>query len=119
MPDLKTSQEATGGALKNADIFRYSEESGGNFASKKHTMQTAKTFFQSGLVQVYNEEPGIDVGRTVLTLANNYVADSIRLFVQGVRMKKTVDYTETAADQITMLIAIPDPAEIVADYTKL
>lgn len=43
MADLKTSQETTGGALKDADIFRYSEESGGAFTSQKQTFAAIKS----------------------------------------------------------------------------
>jgi len=52
---LETSLEQTGGTLKNADLLRYSEESSGTYISKKHTLQTYKTFFNSGVVAVGNE----------------------------------------------------------------
>lgn len=55
MANLTTSGEATGGALKNADLLRYSEESSGTFSSEKNNLQTFKTFFNSGLVAVGNE----------------------------------------------------------------
>lgn len=55
MADTTTSGENTGGALKNADILRYSEQIGGVFtplSTKKHTLQTFKTFFQQGITAV-------------------------------------------------------------------
>lgn len=58
MPNEKTSDESTGGTLKNADLLRYSEEIGGTFtpnSSKKHTLQTFKNYFNAGLVVVGNE----------------------------------------------------------------
>lgn len=53
--DKKVEAETTGGALKNADLIRYVEESGGNYTSNQHNLQTYKTFFNSGLVAVGNE----------------------------------------------------------------
>lgn len=55
MANEKTSLETTGGALKNADLIRYSEESAGSFSTKKHTLQSFKTYFNSGVVVVGNE----------------------------------------------------------------
>lgn len=58
MADVITSNETTGGALKNADLLRYSEEIGGVFtpnSTKKHTLQTFKTFYNAGVVVVGNE----------------------------------------------------------------
>lgn len=117
MPDLKTSAETTGGALKDADIFRYSEESGGTFASKKHTMATAKTFFQQGLLRVYNEVPSVDVTRLIVTFAAAFVAGSECVFVETTRLTPGVGYTVTAADQITLTDALPSGEAILVDYT--
>lgn len=55
MADKKVEDEDLGGALKNADLIRYVEESGGNFTSKYHTLQSYKTFFNSGVVVAGNE----------------------------------------------------------------
>lgn len=55
MANETTSGETTGGSLKNADLIRYSEESAGTYASKKHTLSTVKSFMQSGLITVGNE----------------------------------------------------------------
>lgn len=116
MADTKTSDETTGGTLKDADLLRYSEEASGLYSSKKKTMSALKTYVRTGINPIFNEVPSIDVTRTILTFANNYVAGSIRLFVGGVRMKPTVDFTETAAAQITMTSSIPSGVEVVADY---
>lgn len=55
MPDLSTSQETTGGAIKDADIIRYSEESGGSFTSQKQTLGALKSYMTSGVIVVGNE----------------------------------------------------------------
>lgn len=114
--DKKTSEEATGGTLKSADLFRYSEESSGSYASKKHTMGTLKTYVQTGVVNIYNEVPTLDGGRTVVTFANDYTSGSVRLFVEGVRLTPTSDYTETSSDQVTLTIPLPAGEIIVSDY---
>lgn len=119
MASKKTSDETTGGTIKDADIYRYSEESSGTFASKKHTHLALKNYMRAGLEAVYNEVPSLDVGRTVVTLANDYVPGSVRLFVEGVRLVPTADYTETDTDQLTLTRALPSGEPIVADYNKL
>jgi len=55
MADETTSNESTGGAIKDADLIRYSEESAGTFASKKQTLGAMKTYFNAGVVVVGNE----------------------------------------------------------------
>lgn len=118
MPDLKTSQETTGGALKDADIFRYSEEAAGNFSSKKHTMATAKAYFREGLERVYNEVPTVDVTRLIVTFADPFVPGTEAVFVETTRLTPTVGYTITAADQITLTDALPPGEAILVDYNQ-
>lgn len=59
----------------------------------------------------------------VLTFAHNFVSNTVRLFVGGLRQKRNIDFTESGINEITILSEITeqeisDGLNIVVDYTK-
>ena len=57
---------------------------------------------------------------TLFTISSNFVSNSTRVFVNGIRMQRgaTNDYTEVGTNQIQFVVA-PDSGDvIVVDYIK-
>lgn len=75
--------------------------------------------FSSLLVnQIYNETPiGVINGvNSVFTLSNIYVASSTRVYLNGLRQKLSVDYTETSLTQITLSDPPSTGDTLIVDY---
>lgn len=68
---------------------------------------------------VYNETPSglINGSNTVYTLANSIHSTKNAIYHNGVRLELGVDYTKTAANQVTLTSA-PVSGSLIADYEK-
>jgi hypothetical protein len=73
-----------------------------------------------GALQIYNEVPVgvIDGVNTIFTTANNFTAGTTRVYENGQRLLKDVDYTESGVNEITLLYTI-DSGVIFMDYEKV
>lgn len=62
----------------------------------------------------------IDGLTDTFTIANNYVAGSIAVYVNGLRQQKGVgkDYIESAANQIQLAVIVAVDEIIIVDYIK-
>lgn len=49
----------------------------------------------------------IDGIKTVFTIANDYIAGSIKVFVNGLKRRPTIDFSESSSTTITTLFASP------------
>jgi hypothetical protein len=72
-------------------------------------------------VSVYGETPSglVNGSNTVFTTAFPYVAASTRVFINGDRKHLSVDYTESAASQITFTSAPASMSVILVDYDNV
>lgn len=62
--------------------------------------------------------PAANGSQTVFTVANAYVAGSLRVTRGSLRMHPTADFTETSPTTFTMAVA-PDSTEpLIVDYIK-
>ena len=72
---------------------------------------------------VHGETPTglVDGSNTVFTTAQDYEADSLEVYLNGQRVNKPDDYTETGANTFTLVDAprfVPgNPDTILVDYT--
>jgi len=72
-------------------------------------------------MSVYGETPSglVNGSNTVFTTAHPYTTASTRVFVNGDRKHLTVDYTESAASQITFASAPASMSVILVDYDNV
>lgn len=62
--------------------------------------------------------PSPNASQTVFTVANAYVAGTLRVTRGSLRMHPTADFTETSPTTFTMVVA-PDAVEpLIVDYIK-
>jgi hypothetical protein len=85
-----------------------------DYATKPSVFNTGSTSF------IYSELCGgtPDGIVTAFTTAFSYVPLSTVVFLDGIRMRRGVDYTESAAQQITFSSAPATGSEILIDYQK-
>lgn len=55
---------------------------------------------------------------TVFTTGSNYNAGTLAVYLNGIRQRKTHDYTESAANQFTFIVAPVALDTISVDYTE-
>jgi len=55
---------------------------------------------------------------TIFTLSNNYVPNSTKLFINGMRMTRFEDYTEETLNTIKIPIVVENDEKVVIDYIK-
>jgi len=60
----------------------------------------------------------INGSNTVFTTANSFVTGSTRVYLNGIRQKKTDDYTETAGNQFSFVSAPLTGDNLIVDYIK-
>jgi len=62
--------------------------------------------------------PATNGVQLIFTTANNYTAGTLKVYLDGLRQIKNVDYTETTSSTFTMAVA-PDADEVLwVDYYK-
>ena len=71
-----------------------------------------------GADQVFNEVPAglINSSNTIYTTASNFTTGTTRIYLNGLRQTLTSDYTESALNEITFIVAPTTGDTLILDY---
>jgi len=94
-----------------------------NFQSKKLIKSVEQnenfTIIQSGLFKIGEDLTSqIDGVRSIFTVSNLYMPNTLKVYLDGIRLRRTIDYSELSDNQFQLTVIPIIGQDLVCDYIR-